>query len=85
MGDLSGEQLGQYTVTEQIGKGGMATVYRATQESIGREVAVKVLHKSLIEQDDTFLERFYREVQVVAKLQHPHISPVYDYGEYEEE
>ena len=64
MSDLVGQQLGQYTITGQIGKGGMATVYRATQASIGREVAVKVLHKSLIEQDDSFLERFYREVQV---------------------
>ncbi len=82
MGDLIGQSLGQYTLVEKIGEGGMATVYRATQASIGREVAVKVLRRSLIEQDDTFLERFYHEVQVIAKLQHPHILPVHDYGEH---
>jgi serine/threonine-protein kinase len=58
----------------------MSTVYRATQESIGREVAIKVLLSSLIEQDKTFLERFYREVRVAAKLQHPRILPIYDFG-----
>jgi serine/threonine-protein kinase len=59
----------------------MSTVHRATQASIGREVAVKVLLGSLITQDPTFLDRFRREVQVTAHLQHPHILPVYDFGE----
>ena len=82
MTDYTGKQLGQYEIIEQIGKGGMATVYRATQTNIGREVAVKVLPNNLM-QDDTFLERFEREVFVIAQLQHPRILPVYDYGQYE--
>ena len=61
----------------------MATVYRAMQESIGREVAIKFLMRSLLEQDPAIGERFQREAQVVASLQHPHILPVYDYGEHE--
>ena len=74
-------QVGQYTIFEEIGRGGMSTVHRATQASIGREVAVKVLLGSLVSQDPTFLDRFRREVQVTAHLQHPHILPVYDFGE----
>ena len=76
-------QLGQYTILEQIGKGGMSNVYRATQASIGREVAVKIMLGALVQQDESFRERFYREVQVAAKLQHPHILPVYDFGEHD--
>ncbi len=78
-----GQTFGNYTIHEPIGKGGMSVVYRATQESIGREVAVKVLLGSLVEQDKSFLERFYREVQIAAKLQHPHILPVHDFGVHE--
>ena len=81
MQDLVGSVLGQYNLLEKIGQGGMATVYRAQQASIGREVAIKLLHRSLIEQDSSFLERFRREVQIIAHLQHPHILPVYDFGE----
>lgn len=81
--DRMAPTLGQYDIVEKIGKGGMSTVYLAKQESIGREVAIKVLLSGLIEQDETFLDRFYREVQVSAKLQHPHILPVYDYGVHE--
>lgn len=82
MTDLVGQDLGQYHVVEQIGKGGMATVYRATQASMKRDVAIKVLPRTLTH-EDTFLERFYREVEIIASLQHPHILPVYDFGEYD--
>lgn len=82
MADLVGRTLGQYEILEEIGRGGMANVYRAVQPSIGREVAVKILPTHFL-QDQTFLERFNREVQVIARLQHPHILPVYDYGEQE--
>jgi serine/threonine protein kinase len=82
MSDLVGHQLGQYAVTAQIGKGGMATVYRATQASMKRSVAIKVLPRTLTH-EERFLERFYREVEIVASLQHPHILPVYDFGEYD--
>jgi serine/threonine protein kinase len=82
MKDLVGQDLGQYHIIEQIGKGGMATVYRARQSSIGRDVAIKVLPSTLMH-DDTFLGRFYQEAEVVARLQHPHVLPVYDFGEFE--
>jgi serine/threonine protein kinase len=82
MSDLVGQTLGQYQVTAQIGKGGMSTVYQATQTSMKRSVAIKVLPRTLTH-EDKFLERFYREVEIVSSLQHPHILPVYDFGEYD--
>ncbi len=82
MTDLVGQSLGQYQVTAQIGKGGMSTVYQAIQTSMKRSVAIKVLPRTLTH-EDKFLERFYREVEIVSSLQHPHILPVYDFGEFD--
>jgi serine/threonine protein kinase len=82
MSDLVGQKLGQYQVVDKIAKGGMATVYKARQTSLGRDVAIKVL-PAILMHDDSFLERFNREVDVISRLQHPHILPVYDYGEHE--
>ena len=79
MADLSGKKLGPYSVMERIGLGGMATVYKAYHEAMDRYVAIKVLSHDHPE----FLKRFDREAKTVAKLQHPHILPVFDYGEYE--
>ncbi len=81
MTELVGESLGQYKIIDLIAKGGMAAVYRARQESVGRDVAIKLLPKHMTH-EDTFLDRFYREVEVIAQLQHPHILPVYDFGTY---
>ncbi|MBN1121177.1 MAG: serine/threonine protein kinase [Anaerolineae bacterium] len=81
MKDLTGQVVGQYQIVELIGQGGMANVYRAVQPTINRDVAIKVLPAHLM-QDDTFIERFMREVQVIAKLQHPRTVPVYDCGEF---
>lgn len=78
--DLIGKTLGQFEILEEIGRGGMATVYRARQKSINRVVALKVLPPSLLH-DPSFYERFTREVDVIAHLEHPHIVPIYDYGE----
>jgi serine/threonine protein kinase len=83
MVDSVGQSLGRYRILEKIGAGGMATVYRGIQTSIGREVAIKVLSSSLAAQDEDFLVRFQREVQVSSTLQHPHILPVYDFGDYQ--
>ncbi|MBN1430498.1 MAG: serine/threonine protein kinase [Anaerolineae bacterium] len=80
MSNLIGRTLGTYEILDEIGHGGMANVYLATQPSIGREVAIKVLPPHFM-QDRTFVKRFTREVQVIAKLQHPHILPVHDFGE----
>lgn len=77
---LIGKTLGGCRIIRQLGRGGMSTIYLAHQESVGREVALKVLSPNLLG-DKTFMDRFTREVQTTARLQHPHIIPVYDYGE----
>ena len=80
--NLSGRTLGQFEIMDEIGRGGMAAVYRARQRSINRIVAIKVLPPALMH-DPTFYERFTREVDVISHLEHPHILPIYDYGEAE--
>ena len=77
---LIGQMLGQYHIVQQIGVGGMATVYKAYQASMDRYVAVKVLPHNLA-QITQFIERFEREAKAIAKLEHPHILPAYDFGE----
>ncbi|MBC7878324.1 MAG: protein kinase [Anaerolineales bacterium] len=77
-----GENIGPYRIIEQLGQGGMATVYKAYHASLDRYVALKVLHPAF-HQDETFTARFQREARVVARLEHPNIVPVYDYSEYE--
>ena len=77
-----GENIGPYRIMEQLGQGGMATVYKAYHAALDRYVALKVLHPAFNE-DATFTGRFQREARVVAKLEHPSIVPVYDYAEHE--
>ena len=77
-----GENVGPYRIIEQLGQGGMATVFKAYHASLDRYVAIKALHPAF-NQDVTFEARFQREARVVAKLEHPNIVPVYDYAEYE--
>ncbi len=69
-----------YRVLRRIGRGGMASVYLALQESMEREVALKVMLPSLSAVDPSFGERFVREARIVAKLSHPNINAVYDVG-----
>jgi serine/threonine protein kinase len=82
MADLTGRTFGQYQLIEPISSGGMATIYKAYQPGLDRVVAIKVLPEFLLNQPG-FLERFKIEAQAIAKLDHPHILPVYDYGEAE--
>src|SRR3990170_2625164 len=70
---------GRYEVIEKVGQGGMAEVYRARDELLGREVAVKVLNPRL-STDKSFVDRFRREAQAAANLSHPNIVSLYDYG-----
>jgi tRNA A-37 threonylcarbamoyl transferase component Bud32 len=77
-----GENVGPYRIIEQLGQGGMATVYKAYHASLDRYVALKVLHLAFHE-DQTFTTRFQREARVVARLEHPCIVPIYDYSEHE--
>lgn len=77
-----GESVGPYRIIEQLGQGGMATVYKAYHAALDRYVALKVLHPAFNE-DRSFLMRFQREARVVAKLEHAHIVPIYDYAEHD--
>lgn len=80
MEDLSGKELGQYRIIAPFGEGGMAAVYKAFQPGTERYVALKILPRHY-SNDPAFRERFQQEAQIIAKFQHPHILPVFDYGE----
>jgi len=82
--ELIGSVIKGYEILRQIGQGGMATVYLARQQSMNREVALKMLPKHLMG-DDTYLQRFEQEVKIVSTLEHRNIVPVYDYGKFEEQ
>ncbi len=73
---------GRYKVVSRLGTGGMADVFLVQDEQLGRKVALKLLHRRFAE-DPAFVERFRREAQAAAGLQHPHIVSVYDRGEYD--
>jgi serine/threonine-protein kinase PpkA len=68
-----------YRVIRPLGRGGMATVYLAIQESVQREVALKAMSPTLLA-DEQFGERFVREARIAAKLRHPHVVQIYDVG-----
>ncbi|MCL4804587.1 MAG: serine/threonine protein kinase [Anaerolineae bacterium] len=80
MGDEQIVFNGRYRVIERIGSGGMSVVYRAQDLSLGRTVAVKVLHENLTD-DEGFLRRFQQEAHSVANLSHPNIVTVHDIGQ----
>jgi len=76
-------QLSKYEILEELGHGGMATVYRAKDVRLGREVAVKIIHKHLRESHE-MAARFEAEARAVAKLRHPNIVEVYDVSSEDE-
>ena len=82
MEDLTGKQLGPYQIVARLGEGGMAAVFRAYQPGMERYVALKVLPRQLAE-DPEFSARFQREARLLAQLQHPHVLPVFDFGQVE--
>jgi serine/threonine protein kinase len=79
MAGLVGKAIGQYKIVEEIGRGGMATVFKAHQPSIDRHVAIKILPTQFAH-DPSFVKRFEREAKAIAALEHPHILPLYDFG-----
>lgn len=81
MSFVPGENVGPYRIIEQMGQGGMATVFKAYHAALDRYVAIKALHPAMME-DPGFLARFQREARVVALLDHPNIVPIFDYAEH---
>ncbi|MEW6359205.1 MAG: SUMF1/EgtB/PvdO family nonheme iron enzyme [Planctomycetota bacterium] len=78
---LIGQQLAHYQILEKLGEGGMGTVYRARNLSLNKAVALKVLPEILTRRDPKFVERFRREAQAAAQLDHPNVVPVHFVGE----
>lgn len=77
---LEGRLLdGRYSIQSKIARGGMATVYLATDRRLGREVALKIMHHHLVD-DESFTSRFVREARSAARLSHPSVVQVYDQG-----
>jgi len=83
MDDLSVQEIRGYKLIERIGEGGFGVVYRAEQPSVDREVAIKVILPEYANHPE-FVRRFEAEARMVAKLEHPHIVPLYDYWRDEE-
>ncbi len=75
---LIGQVIRGYEFIEQIGEGGFGAVFRARQSSLGRDVAIKVVKPELANDAD-FIRRFEAEAELVARLEHPHIVPLYDF------
>ena len=68
MDGLIGKMLGNYRILDRLGRGGMATVYKAYQPALERHVAIKVIHQYLASDEEQFLKRFQREAKAVASL-----------------
>lgn len=85
MEDLTGRMIGRFKITERLGEGGMATVYKAFDERLERYVALKAIRTDLFGAGllPEIQARFEREAKALARLTHPHIVKVYDYGEHE--
>ena len=75
---MIGKNIQNYTVTSYLGEGGMGTVYKASDTMLGRDVALKMLHGTLVSQPQ-FLERFKKEARVLAQLLHPNIAVIYNF------
>jgi serine/threonine-protein kinase len=85
MAEVAGQTVvdGRYRITGRIGSGGMADVYCADDTHLGREVAIKILHRRF-SQDEEFVERFRREASAAAGLQHPNVVAVFDRGSHDD-
>ncbi|HLY14163.1 MAG TPA: protein kinase, partial [Candidatus Limnocylindrales bacterium] len=79
MAEIGSVLGGRYRLVELLGQGGMATIYRATDSQLGRDVAVKILRPEY-GRDPDFVARFRAEAQAVASLSHPNIVQVHDFG-----
>ncbi|MCX6066321.1 MAG: serine/threonine-protein kinase, partial [Chloroflexi bacterium] len=77
---MNPQKIGRYEIKSELGRGGMATVYKAYDPRFEREVAVKILPREMLH-DPQFRVRFEREAKTIAALEHQSIVPVYDLGE----
>jgi hypothetical protein len=75
-----GDCVDHYRVAEHLGAGGMGQVYRVEHLTLGRQYALKVLHREVIERDPRSVERFVREARAASRIRHPHIVDVFDFG-----
>ena len=78
---VTGQKIAGYLIEERVGRGAMGTVYKATQLSLDRTVALKILARELVK-DKNFIDMFLREAQNAGQLNHPNIVQVYDVGNY---
>lgn len=85
MQDLTGRDIGRYHIVERLGEGGMATVYKAFDNRLERYVAIKIIRTDMFAPNvlEEVLKRFEREAKSLARLAHPHIVKVHDYGDFE--
>ena len=81
----AGQMIDRYHIIEQLGQGGMATVYKAFDTRLERDVAIKIIRREVFSTEmlERVLKRFEREAKALAKLTHPNIVPILDYGEHE--
>ena len=79
MKQLIGQSLDRYKITALLGEGGMGAVFKATDVTLQRDVAIKIMHPQFARQSD-FQERFLQEARTAAKLDHPGIVKVFDFG-----
>jgi eukaryotic-like serine/threonine-protein kinase len=83
MKKLIGTSLGRYEILDLLGEGGMGVVFKARDTTLRRDLAIKVMHTQFTRQQD-FRDRFLQEAQAAARLDHPCIVPVYDFGQQED-
>src|SRR5439155_15411259 len=77
---LVGDVIGNYRVIEPLGEGGMGTVFRVEHVVLGRTYALKILRSKVFERDATAAQRFLREARAAARVRHPNICDVFDFG-----
>ncbi len=84
--NLIGQIIDRYSIIEQVGEGGMATVYKAFDTHLERDVAIKIIRKEMFSPDtlERVMQRFDREGRALAKLSHPNIVRIYDHGVYQD-
>lgn len=82
--DLIGKTLGQAIIEKEVGRGGMAIVFKGKHTILGKSVAVKILQRGLLFNDDESMDRFRNEAKALARLDHPYIVVLYDYGEQDD-